>query len=244
MKKNDTPTPVETNQQGQAIGRKGQQTRQRLMQAARRLLDVYSPVDITAVAIAKEAGTSSASFYMYFEDVSDILYALAAEASAAMVSVHEVVQEPWGRDEVYAKAMLLVERFNALWHEHRQALRFRNLEADRGDPRFEALRMSTYVPFIDQLARQLVNSSPDDKPKPSLGQAFALASVLHAAMERLASTDPAVVARGVGVHKVNDALAHTIRLVFGAGAPDPAPAAAHAKVAPRPKRPAKVPAQD
>ncbi|MDB5884005.1 MAG: hypothetical protein JWR74_176 [Polaromonas sp.] len=222
MKKTDIPTVVKTNQQGQALGRKGVETRQKLMLAARKLLDVYSPVELTAVAIAKEAGTSSASFYMYFVDVRDILYALAIEAGAAMSSVHEVVQQPWDADTstLQEHAFRLVERFNEIWQLHRQVLRFRNLEADRGDPRFEALRMSTYVPFIDLLARQIIAACPAGRPRPTLSQAFALASVLHGAMERMASTDPAVVARGLGTRKINDALAHLVRLVFLAGAPE------------------------
>jgi AcrR family transcriptional regulator len=226
MSKADTSTAAETNQQGQTIGRKGFLTRQKLMVAARKLLDVYSPVELTAVSIAKEAGTSSASFYMYFEDTRDILFALATEAGTAMTSIHEIVQQPWEPDTVHAHSLHLVETFNTIWHEHRQVLRFRNLEADRGDPRFEALRMSTYIPFIDKLARQIVANCPTDKPRPTLSQAFALASVVHAAMERLATTDPAVVARFVGVGKVNEAIAHMIQLIFNGGAPINPPTAA------------------
>lgn len=240
MSKTDIPPAERTNQQGQTIGRKGSQTRQRLMAAARKLLDAYSPVELTAVSIAKEAGTSSASFYMYFEDVRDILFALATEAGAAMSAVHEVVREPWDADTVQEHSLRLVERFFEVWQAHRQVLRFRNLEADRGDPRFEALRMSTYVPFIDMLARQIVATCPPDQARPTLGQAFALASVLHAAMERLATTDPAVVARYVGAPKVHAALAHVMRLVFSGGAPGTAgagkAAAAKAKAPAKRKR--------
>lgn len=233
MSRSDDPTPIETNQQGQTLGRKGLQTRQKLMAAARKLLDVYSPVELTAVSIAKEAGTSSASFYMYFEDVRDVLYALAGEAAVAMAAIHDVVRPPWEAGAVSQNALKLVEQFNGVWENHRQVLRFRNMEADRGDPRFEALRMSTYVPFIDLLARQLIAACPRDRTRPTLSQAFALASVLHAAMERLASTDPAVVARGVGAHKLNDALAHVIQSVFNAGAPGaPGPAGSAARKAP------------
>ncbi|MDP2005342.1 MAG: TetR/AcrR family transcriptional regulator [Rubrivivax sp.] len=228
MSRADAPTPIETNQQGQTLGRKGLQTRQKLMAAARKLLDVYSPVELTAVSIAKEAGTSSASFYMYFEDVRDILYALAGEAAVDMATVHEVVRQLWEPAALHRHALGLVQQFNGVWERQRQVLRFRNMEADRGDPRFEALRMSTYVPFIDLLARQLIAACPKEQVRPTLSQAFALASVLHAAMERLASTDPAVVARGVGAHKLNDALAHVIQSVFMAGAPGAAGAAAGA----------------
>jgi AcrR family transcriptional regulator len=216
----DTPDPsleVKTNQQGQALGRKGQETRRRLMEAARKLLESHSPVELTAVSIAKEAKTSSASFYMYFVDVRDVLYALATQAGVDMQGVHAVVEQPWAEGDLEARAIELVEAITTVWDRHRQVLRFRNLEADRGDPRFEALRMSTYVPFIDLLARRIISATPADRPKPSLSQAFSLASVLHSAMERLASTDPAVIARGVGSKKLNAALAHVIMLVFNGG---------------------------
>ena len=239
MKKTDNTTAVDTNQQGQVLGRKGALTRAKLMAATRKLLEAYSPVELTAVAIAKEAGISSASFYMYFEDVRDVLFALATEAGAAMASVHDVVRQPWSADTLHGHALELVERFNETWHAHRQVLRFRNLEADRGDPRFEALRMSTYIPFIDLLARQIVAACPADRPRPTLGQAFALASVLHGAMERMASTDPAVVARNVGAHRLNDALAHVIHVVFCAGAPGALAVPAPAPVKTKPARPRK-----
>lgn len=48
-------------------------------------------------------------------------------------------------------------------------------------------------------------------------------------MQRLACTDPAVVARGVGVHKLNSVLAHVIQTVFTAGAPAAAGASGGAR---------------
>ncbi|MEY4908976.1 MAG: hypothetical protein RL260_2694, partial [Pseudomonadota bacterium] len=219
MAKADGSTEVETNQQGQQLGRKGLRTRQKIMEAARKLLEAYSPVELTAVAIAKEAGTSSASFYMYFQDVRDVLFALASEAASAMGGVFAVVEKPWEFDLLHAHALELVEVFNGIWDAHRQILRFRNLEADRGDPRFEELRTSTYIPFIDKLARRMLATYPESQQRPTLGQAFAMASVVHAAMERMASTDPAVIARGLGMRKVNEALAHLITLSFTAGPP-------------------------
>ena len=48
---------VTSNKQGQSLGRKGLATRQRLMDATEQLLKTLSPVELTAVAIAKEAKT-------------------------------------------------------------------------------------------------------------------------------------------------------------------------------------------
>jgi hypothetical protein len=168
------------------------------------------------------------------------------QAGADMLLLHAVVEQPWEEGDLEARAMELVEVVTTVWDRHRQVLRFRNLEADRGDPRFEALRMNTYVPFIDLLARRIISATPADKPKPSLSQAFSLASVLHSAMERLASTDPAVIARGVGSKKLNAALAHVIMLVFNGGGfsespPRKTPAADSASPKTAPKKTARRP---
>ncbi|MBW6927620.1 TetR family transcriptional regulator, partial [Salmonella enterica subsp. enterica serovar Weltevreden] len=69
-----------------ALGRKGRETRQRLVDAAALLLASTSPMDLTAMAIAAEAGTASATFYVYFRDVQDILYALSEAATEDMLA--------------------------------------------------------------------------------------------------------------------------------------------------------------
>src|SRR5262245_56271589 len=61
------------------LGNKGKETRQLLMATARRLLDQVSPLSLSAAAISKEAGTSPATFYVYFDNVEDILWALCDE---------------------------------------------------------------------------------------------------------------------------------------------------------------------
>ena len=44
-----------TNKNGQLLGRKGMETRKRLMDAARRLLAMRSPFELTALLITREA---------------------------------------------------------------------------------------------------------------------------------------------------------------------------------------------
>lgn len=123
---------ISMNKQGQVLGRKGQETRQRLMAATRRLLFTHPLVDITAVAISKAAGTSSASFYMYFDDVQDVLYSLALEAGEDMANVSKLLEEPWPVERFEEEALRLIEALNGVWSRHREVLRYRNLEADRG----------------------------------------------------------------------------------------------------------------
>lgn len=203
---------VTMNKQGQVLGRKGQETRRRLMTATRRLLCTSSPVDLTAVAIAKAAGTSSASFYMYFDDVQDVLYALSLLAAEDMSEVISFFDRAWDHEAIEAEALRLVEAFNSVWSKHREVLRYRNLEADRGDSRFEELRMNTYVPFIEKFAQRIMSINPVGGGRRK-GDAYAEATVLHAAMERLAATDPVVMERGLGSKRMNAA---TARVIFKA----------------------------
>jgi AcrR family transcriptional regulator len=200
---------VTLNKQGQVLGRKGQETRRNLMAATRRLLCTSSPVDITAVAIAKVAGTSSASFYMYFDDVQDVLFALSLEAAEDMEEVIRIMDEPWDPDNFESEALRLVEALNSAWARNREVLRYRNLEADRGDQRFEELRMNTYIPFIERFAQRILSINPPGQGRRK-SDAYAEATVLHAAIERLAATDPVVMERGLGSKRINAASARII----------------------------------
>ncbi|MBK5351189.1 TetR/AcrR family transcriptional regulator [Pseudomonas sp. TH41] len=200
---------VTMNKQGQTLGRKGLETRQRLMSATRRLLYTHPLPDITAVAIAKAAGTSSASFYMYFDDVQDVLYALSLDAGEEMAGVARLLEHPWEPARYEEEALRIVESMNLVWSRHREVLRYRNLEADRGDPRFEELRMNTYIPFIERFAQLILAVHPAMGGR-KRGDAYAEATVLHAAMERLAGLDPVVMERGLGAKRVNAAIARII----------------------------------
>lgn len=200
---------VTMNKQGQVLGRKGQETRHKLMMATRRLLFTHPLVDITAVAIAKAAGTSSASFYMYFDDVQDVLYALGLVANEDMAEVAKLLETPWAPGTFEKEALVLIEALNAVWSRHREVLRYRNLEADRGDPRFDELRMNTYIPFIERFAKLILAVNPAEGGR-KRGDAYAEATALHASMERMAATDPVLMERGLGAKRVNAAIARII----------------------------------
>jgi len=71
---------------GRVPGRRGLATRQRLLDHTAELLATTSYRDLTVVDIAREAGTSPATFYQYFPDAESALVALAdAVPSPALV---------------------------------------------------------------------------------------------------------------------------------------------------------------
>lgn len=182
--------PVEINKHGQALGRKGNKTRQRLMDATRELLALHSPVELTAVSVAKHARTSSATFYIYFKDVRDVIYHLSLAADEEMGEVRRILDEPWDPQKVeFDHALRVVKAFFAIWDRHRDILRFRNLEADRGDRDFYELRLNSALPIITRLAERIL-AAYNPNLGLSRGDAYADAVSLNCAMEGIASTDP------------------------------------------------------
>ncbi len=204
---------VTNNKQGQKLGRKGQETRTKLMEATSRLLLIQSPLELTAVGIAAEAGTSPASFYMYFDDTKDILFALSEVAGEDMAKIHAIFDKPWERDNLEKHAMDVIDALNAVWDRHRAVLRYRNLEATRGDPRFSELRLNTFIPFIERFAERILSINPAQGTR-KRADAYAEASILQGAMEHMAATDPEVMEHGLGAKRINNNLARIITLVM------------------------------
>ncbi|WP_076593845.1 TetR/AcrR family transcriptional regulator [Herminiimonas arsenitoxidans] len=209
---------VTKNKQGQTLGRKGQETRTKLMEATRQLLSIQSPVELTAVSIAAAAGTSPASFYMYFDDTKDILFALSEIAGEDMAAIHSIFDEPWSAENIEGQMIKVVNSVNEVWSNHREVLQFRNMEADRGDPRFEELRMNTYVPFIERFAQRIMAFNPAQGTR-RRADIYAEATILHAAMERLAATEPSVMEKGLGLKRITNNLARIAALVLSSGIP-------------------------
>lgn len=204
---------LSTNKQGQSLGKKGMATRERLLKAAEKLLRNCSPMDLTAVAIAKEAQSSSATFYMYFDDVKDAFFALSNVAGEEVAGVLEALEDCPDRAHLETAVADMVRAFNAAWDKHRHILRFRNLEADRGDENFDRLRLDSYKREIHVLARWIRNAGTEEFT-PTVGDSYALASVLHASMERLASVDPQIVRNGVGEERLLAAQTRVIAQVL------------------------------
>ncbi len=167
------------------LGRKGTETRARLLAATRELLKTTSPFHLTVAAIAKAANTAPATLYVYFEDVQDVFHALSAEACREFEQMTRD-NPAWFTDlgRIEADAEQFIEAFNRIWDRHSHALLYRNLESDRGNARFQELRTASALPMIDRLA------AAAGKANPALGKrdAYAEAIVLYSSVERLAAT--------------------------------------------------------
>lgn len=168
------------------LGRKGTETRRRLMTAAYELLQTMSAVSLTATAIARHAKTSSATFYVYFDDVSDVVLALAQEASEDLAEVMSVLASWRSGQSTEDGARAFFKTYRAYWDRHRAILGLRNMEADRGDTRFLSVRGTAGLKVIRELGTIIQEGHPDGNL--SGEQAVARATVIFAAIERIAAT--------------------------------------------------------
>lgn len=176
------------NKLGQTIRLKGAATERNLMQATLRLLKDHSPLDLSVHRIAREAGTSPATFYNYFKSVKEVILALVQTLREPYVrDVLPTLQEPW-QDAIEDHVRRFVLAYFAFWDKHRRLLAVRNLEADLGDQEFIDRRIDMAQPVVDALCERF--RSTGSRKKVPKAQAWAQAVVCCAAMEEMFSYPP------------------------------------------------------
>lgn len=155
------------------------------MEAALRLLAGTSPLELTVIAIANEAKTATATFYVYFRDVQDMLYALSELATVDMLVAFENMdifhQNRRVADDSEAFLLMMAKQ----WDRHGAILYYRMMEADRGEPRFAALRSRWAEAVLARFSKLLAHAS-SLRPQLDEVDAYAEAIVLFASIERLA----------------------------------------------------------
>lgn len=167
-----------------SLGRKGKDTRRSLMAATRKLLDMVSPITISAALISKEAGTSPATFYVYFDNVEDVLWALCdaiTDDTSDLFADYDFLRTP---DRLEEDALTFVRGFSNIWARHGPLLLYRNMESDRGNTRFNQLVLRIALPILEGLIDRIIEASPVPI---SRSDANAEAVVLVSAIDRIAA---------------------------------------------------------
>jgi AcrR family transcriptional regulator len=136
------PVVVEDEGATRPMGRRGQRTRQRLLDSTAELLRSSTYREVRVVDIARAAGMSPAAFYQYFGDVEEAVLALAEEMVEACGPelAALVAEQPWDGPAAWSSALGVAEGFLDVWDRHRAVLRVVDLATDEGDRRFRDLR--------------------------------------------------------------------------------------------------------
>ncbi len=173
---------------GRVPGRRGRATRQRLLDCTQAMLSSETYRDLRVVDIAREAGTSPATFYQYFPDVTAAIVALAE--SAAVDGQEQltalVTTGPWKGAAGYATAEAIAEGFIKFWEERWPLMRVMELTAAEGDQRFRSIRTRLLNEFTVALSEVIAGvQAKNPSPVDPMASASVLVSMLaHVAAHR------------------------------------------------------------
>lgn len=181
---------------GRVIGSRASQTRARLLEATAKLLDECGAFDLKVIDVTREAKTSPATFYQYFNDVSDAILELARQAGTDSMPMLAHFDGDWHGDEGRRHAEEFTREFIAHWESHKSILRVRNLQAEEGEARFREVRGAAIQPFMQALITKIDASKRDGRLSSHLNS-YATAAAIIAMMERLVAYLPEFDRRGV-----------------------------------------------
>jgi len=166
---------------GQRLGRKGRDTRERILAATERLLAGPPDTAISLSAVAREASLGMTTLYLYFKDLPELLIAVLEPIMiSAEASYIGHLRNRWPDEKLGEHCMLFVESFHAFWQRHARILHLRNGLADQNDARMVEHRVSYSQPMIELFVQQM--DRPYDGTR---SRAQGTATVLLTGIERL-----------------------------------------------------------
>jgi len=173
---------------GRVPGRRGMATRQRLLEHTRALLETTAYRDLKVVDIAREAGTSPATFYQYFPDAESALLALADSlvGEARERLTRPLREATWEGGSAYQACEQIASTFLDFWTDHSALMAVIDLIALQGDPRFRDVRNEVVSPFV-LAAAQLITEQQSEGTVPKGLDPISTAVVLVSMLSHVAA---------------------------------------------------------
>ncbi|WP_431947646.1 TetR/AcrR family transcriptional regulator [Actinacidiphila sp. bgisy167] len=169
---------------GRVAGRRGQATRQKLLDCLGDMLSTSPYRDVKVIDVARMAGTSPATFYQYFPDVEGAVLELAEEMAKEGAALTDLAAgRSWAGKAGATTAEELVEGFLSFWRKHDAILRVVDLGAAEGDKRFYKIRMKVLNPLTNSLSdsiKELQGKGRVDKDVSPAAVAGSLVTMLAA----------------------------------------------------------------
>lgn len=172
---------VSHNLLGQRLGRKGRDTRERIISALERLLAGPPDTPISLSAVAREASLGMTTLYLYFSDFTELLISvLRPIMESAEQSYIGQLRTRWPDEDLAEHCARFVEAYHVFWIKHARILHLRNALADASDERMRAYRIAASMIAVELIVQQM-EGDPQARSSPS----FHTAQVLLTGMERL-----------------------------------------------------------
>lgn len=172
---------------GRVPGSRGQATRQRLLGSTARMLDTTPWRSIKIIDIARQAGTSPATFYQYFENVEQAILVLAEELMEGAARIASLVDGDWSEQASWDTARSVVEGFAQFWETNRAVFRVVDLATEEGDRRFQGPRVRALNAVTVALARAIEfahHGREPSMPDPMATAATLISMLAHVAAHR------------------------------------------------------------
>lgn len=168
------------NLAGQKLGRKGRDTRDRILAATVELLAGPADEPVSMTAVARKAALGMTALYNYFTDLTELLLAVL---EPVMVSADEaylnMMREPWPDDDLGTRCFTFVAAYQGFWAQHSRLLHLRNAMSDNPDGRMMIHRLRCTQPIIRQIVLQMGGD-----PRAQRSPKFAMATMLMIGIER------------------------------------------------------------
>ena len=172
---------------GRVPGRRGRATRQRLLECTAEMLTTTAYRDVKVIDIAREAGTSPATFYQYFADVEAAVLVLAEEVAREGAHLSTIATEGrWDEAGAPKTAAALADGILRFWDDNRPVLRVMDLATDEGDDRFRKIRVG-FLNDITKALAEVAQAAVVDRRLPKGTDPMATAGVLVSMLAHVAA---------------------------------------------------------
>ncbi|WP_199553125.1 TetR family transcriptional regulator [Streptomyces sp. N35] len=169
---------------GRVAGRRGQATRQKLLDCLSEMLSSSPYRDVKVIDVARKAGTSPATFYQYFPDVEGAVLEIAEQMATEGAGLTDVLAErSWVGKAGWQASQELVDGFLEFWRRNDAIMRVVDLGSAEGDKRFYKIRMKILNSVTNSLSdtvKDLQDKGKVDKDVNAAAMAGSLVAMLAA----------------------------------------------------------------
>jgi AcrR family transcriptional regulator len=171
---------ISHNLAGQRLGRKGRDTRERIIAATAELIEEAGDGQISMSAVARRASLGMTSLYNYFSEFTELILAVLEPVMATAEDAYLARLRPiWSDGELGARCLEFVSAYHAFWARNSRLLHLRNAISDRMEPRLMRHRIGSTQPIVDLLVHQMGAEGAEPTSQP-----VALATMAMIAIER------------------------------------------------------------
>jgi AcrR family transcriptional regulator len=202
-------SPSHRNLAGQRLGRKGRQTRERILEAAAALLAEPSETPFSLSAVAREASVVMTTLYLYFADLGELVLALLDRGHEDASSYFDLLSPRWPDAELSVHGNALLKAHLAHRLRHARLYHLREQLVANNDARFARSAIAGVRPLLLGLINQM-DGDPNELTSPDFHRAVTLVSLIERNAYVISTPYYATMAEAAGVVRPHGSLARLI----------------------------------